>query len=63
MYGHTSSCASSDKALQYAQLIVKQYVVQYFSEMTVDSISDDLVILIVELSLLSVTREVQPVKG
>jgi hypothetical protein len=54
----------SGKALQYAQLKVKQYVVQYFSEMTADShISDDLVVLIVEPSLLSVTREVQPVKG
>jgi hypothetical protein len=43
---------------------VKQYLVQYFSEMTADvNISDDVVVLIVEPSLLSVTREVQPVKG
>jgi len=66
MYGHTSARANSDKALLrvYAQPKVTQYLVQYFSEMTADSyISDDLVVLIVEPSLLSVTREVQPVKG
>lgn len=64
MYGHTSARANSDKALLYAQLKVEQYLVQYFSEMTADSyISDDLVVLIVEPSLLNVTREVQPVKG
>ena len=48
----------------FAQPNVKQFVVQNFSEMTVDSyISDDLRVLITEPSLLSVTREVQPVKG
>ena len=64
MYGHTSARANSDKALLHAQPKVKQCLVQYFSEITADSyISDDLVVLIVEPSLLSVTREVQPVKG
>jgi hypothetical protein len=63
MYAHKCLCELS-QGTTACTAKVKQYVVQYFSEMTAGScISDDLVILIVEPSLLSVTREVQPVKG
>jgi hypothetical protein len=60
----SNKCLWRTLTRHYAQPIVKQFLVQYFSEMTADSyISDDLVVLTVGQFLLSVTREVQPVKG